>query len=124
MSKNTYTCDCATINEEAVLRTASQMPESDTLKALADFFSIMGDSTRCRIICALSIGEMCVCDIANVLSMTKSSISHQLSKMREAGVVKCRREGKTVLYSLDDGHVEEIFSLTLTHISHKKGEIK
>ena len=67
---------------------------------------------------ALSMNEMCVGDLANVLSMTKSSISHQLSKMKDAGVVKCRRNGKEIYYSLDDEHVAEIFELTVEHIGH------
>ena len=65
---------------------------------------------------------MCVCDLCNVLSMSKSSVSHQLAKMKESGVVKSRREGKEVYYSLDDDHVSEIFATTLDHINHKKGE--
>ena len=65
---------------------------------------------------------MCVCDLANVLSMTKSSISHQLNKMKAAGVVRCERNGKQVFYSLDDNHVFEIFDISLKHISHKAKE--
>jgi ArsR family transcriptional regulator len=99
------------------------MPRESEIKSISDFYKIMGDPTRCRIICALRENEMCVCDLCNVLSMSKSSVSHQLSKMRENGIVKCRREGKEVYYSLDDAHVLEILSTTITHIQHKyKGE--
>lgn len=79
----------------------------------------MGDSTRCRLLFALLQNEMCVCDLANVMSMTKSSISHQLSKLKEAGIIKSRRSGKTIYYSLDDDHVSEIFEVGLQHVKHK-----
>ena len=120
MPRNEYCCDCNIVHQEAVERSLNGMPDDKTIEALSNFYKIMGDATRCRLICALQGGEMCVCDLCNVLSMSKSSISHQLSKMRESGVVKSRREGKEVYYSLDDCHVFEIFSTTLTHITHKK----
>ena len=120
MPKNEFICDCNVVHQDAVERSIREMPSDEMIKELSNFYKIMGDATRCRIICALRSGEMCVCDLCNVLSMSKSSISHQLSKMRESGVVKSRREGKEVYYSLDDCHVFEIFSTTLTHITHKK----
>lgn len=118
MPKNEYICDCKPINEEVVMETKAGMFSDDTYSRVADFFKIVGDTTRCRIVSALSIHEMCVGDLANVLSMTKSSISHQLSKMKDAGVVKARRNGKEIYYSLDDEHVAEIFDLTVEHIGH------
>ncbi len=123
MPKNEYLCDCNIVHEESVERARREMPDDSIITNISDFYKIMGDPTRCRIICALKENEMCVCDLCNVLSMSKSSISHQLSKMREYGVVKCRRDGKEVYYSLDDSHVLDILSTTLTHIDHKhKGE--
>lgn len=119
MAKNEFNCDCKVINEEVVLATKEQMLSDGTYGSIAGFFKIMGDETRCKIISALSHNEMCVGDLANVLSMTKSSISHQLSKMKESGVVKSRRAGKEIYYSLDDEHVYEIFALTVKHIEHK-----
>lgn len=119
MSKNEFVCDCNAVNYEIVEKTIARMPKENTFQGLADFYKIMGDATRCKIIFALQQNEMCVCDLANVLSMTKSSISHQLSKMRNSGVVKSRREGKEVYYSLDDEHIDEIFTITMTHIEHK-----
>ena len=116
MPRNAFTCDCHAVNHHIVEQTLSAMPDEDTFASLADFYKIIGDPTRCKLIYALSQHEMCVCDLANVLSMTKSSISHQLRKMREQGVVKCRREGKEVHYSLNDEHVAQIFSITMTHI--------
>ena len=120
MSKNEYICDCNMVHEEMVNDTLSKMPNTQTLHNLADFFKIMGDSTRCKLLFALLQNEMCVCDLANVLSMTKSSISHQLSKMKEVGLVKSRKAGKTVYYSLDDDHIAEIFEVGLEHIEHKQ----
>lgn len=120
MSKNEYICDCNMVHKEMVNDTLSKMPNTEILHNLADFFKIMGDSTRCKLLFALLQNEMCVCDLANVLSMTKSSISHQLSKMKEVGLVKCRKSGKTVYYSLDDDHISEIFEVGLKHIEHKQ----
>ena len=123
MPKNEYLCDCNIVHEESVKRARREMPDDSIITNISDFYKIMGDPTRCRIICALKENEMCVCDLCNVLSMSKSSISHQLSKMREYGVDMCRRVGKEVYYSLDDSHVLDILSTTLTHIDHKhKGE--
>ena len=120
MPKNEYICDCNMVHKEMVNDTLSKMPNTEILHNLADFFKIMGDSTRCKLLFALLQNEMCVCDLANVLSMTKSSISHQLSKMKEVGLVKCRKCGKTVYYSLDDDHISEIFEVGLKHIEHKQ----
>jgi len=122
MPKNEFTCDCNAVNTETVARVLSQMPEERAFERVAGFYKIMSDPTRCKLIFALQGQEMCVCDLANVLSMTKSSISHQLAKMRERGVLKCRREGKEVYYSLDDGHVSDVFSITMAHIKHKAEE--
>ena len=87
MPKNEYLCDCNIVHEESVERARREMPDDSIITNISDFYKIMGDPTRCRIICALKENEMCVCDLCNVLSMSKSSISHQLSKMREFGVV-------------------------------------
>lgn len=120
MPKNEFLCDCAAVNRALVAETLARMPEQVLLDRTAEFFKLLGDPTRCRLLCALRHGELCVCDLANVLSMTKSSVSHQLKKMREAGAVKCRREGKAVYYSLDDRHVQDLLELTLTHMAHKE----
>ena len=122
MPKNEYICDCHPIDEELVKKVKCEMPESEILKNIAEFFSIIGDSTRCKILFALKENPLCVCDLANVLSMSKSSVSHQLNKMKTAGIVKCDKRGKQVFYSLDDGHVFEIFDISLKHIHHKSKE--
>lgn len=124
MPKNQYLCDCDVIHQEAVAQIRAAMPEEAVLAAVSDFYKIMGDPTRCKLIFALLQKEMCVCDLANLLSMTKSAVSHQLSKLRGCGVAKCRREGKTIFYSLDDGHVEQVFRITMTHILHHREEEK
>lgn len=122
MSKNEFVCDCHPINEELVKKAKTAMPDNATVKSLAKFFSIIGDNTRCKILFALKESPLCVCDLANVLSMTKSSISHQLNKMKTAGVVKCERNGKQVFYSLDDNHILDIFDIGVMHTNHKLKE--
>jgi DNA-binding transcriptional ArsR family regulator len=109
-------CDCTTIHEEVVTRVRKDMPEEETLLDLADLFKMFGDSTRIKILCALLNAEMCVCDIAVLLGMTKSAISHQLRALRQTKLVKYRRDGKVVYYSLDDEHVRGIFDMGLLHV--------
>lgn len=122
MPKNQFVCDCDAIHTDIIQKALSRMPSENVFKALAAFYKIIGDPTRCKIIFALQQNEMCVCDLANVLSMTKSSISHQLSKMRSSGVVKCRRSGKEVYYALDDEHIDDIFAVAMAHIQHQLKE--
>jgi DNA-binding transcriptional ArsR family regulator len=112
-------CDCNTIHEEIVTKVRALMPEEESLLDLADLFKVFGDSTRVKIVCALLHSEMCVCDIAVLLGMTKSSISHQLRALRQTKLVKCRRNGKVVYYSLDDEHVGAIFATGLVHVCEK-----
>lgn len=97
------------------------MEDIETLYDLAEFFKVFGDSTRIRILTALLDGSKCVFHIAEELDMGQSAISHQLRILRNAGLVKREREGKTIFYSLDDEHVEQIIDLGLTHILHKQG---
>lgn len=120
MSKNEFICDCNIIHQEVVEDTLEQMLEQDTFNKMAEFFKIIGDTTRVKILFALDKNEMCVCDIANVLSMSKSSISHQLSTLRRSGIVKCRKQGKEVYYMLDDEHVKQVYEIGIEHIEHKK----
>lgn len=120
MLKSEFTCDCNIIHEDVVKNALKKMPDEKTFNKLAEFFKILGDQTRTKILFALDQNEMCVCDIANVLGMTKSSISHQLAFLRRSGIVKCRKEGKEVYYMLDDDHVKELFEVGMEHIEHKK----
>jgi ArsR family transcriptional regulator len=110
-------CDCDMIHEEVVSRVRDKMPQEETLYDLAELFKVFGDSTRIKILWALDESEMCVCDIANLLNMTQSAISHQLRVLKQADLVKNRKEGKVVYYSLDDEHVQQIFDQGLTHIN-------
>lgn len=119
MSKNEFICDCNIIHENIVKDTLSKMPEDDLFNKLAEFFKILGDTTRAKILFALDQNEMCVCDIANVLGMSKSSISHQLGTLRKMNIVKCRKQGKEVYYAMDDDHVQKLFELGIEHIEHK-----
>jgi DNA-binding transcriptional ArsR family regulator len=95
------------------------MPDDEALFNLAELFKMFSDSTRIRIMSALLNAEMCVCDIAALLSMTKSAISHQLRSLRQTKLVKSRREGKVVYYSLNDDHVATIFAQGLSHVCEK-----
>ena len=109
-------CDCSTIHEEVVNAVRGRMPDEDSLLDLSELFKVFGDSTRVKILCALLQAEMCVCDIAVLLGMTKSSISHQLRILKQAKLVKNRKDGKVVYYSLADEHVGNIFGQGLTHV--------
>lgn len=110
-------CDSVVIHKEVVENTKTKMPDDTSLNELADFFKIFGDSTRVRILWALSLNQMCVCDIAALLNMSQSSISHQLRVLKQNKFVKNRRDGKVVYYSLLDEHISYILKQGLTHIS-------
>lgn len=116
-------CDCNIINKESVYNTKKMLEEIKIFNDVSNFFKIIGDTTRTKILFSLDNNEMCVCDIANTLGMSKSSISHQLSVLKENGIIKSRRSGKEVYYTLDDEHVSEVFEVALEHINHKKGEL-
>lgn len=122
MSRNEFTCDCNIIHKDIVNQALSKMPDVNTFNKLAKLFKLIGDITRCKILFALDQREMCVCDLANVLNMTKSSISHQLATLRKNEIVKCRKSGKEVYYTLDDNHIVELFEIGLEHINHKELE--
>ena len=107
------------IHEDTVNQVREKMPQEETLYDLAELFKVFGDSTRIKILWALDEAEMCVCDIAFLLNMTQSAISHQLRVLKQAELVKSRREGKIVFYSLEDEHVKQIFDQGLIHISEE-----
>ncbi|MEA4891738.1 MAG: metalloregulator ArsR/SmtB family transcription factor [Peptococcaceae bacterium] len=109
-------CDCNIIHEEVVNDVREHMPDDDTLLDLADLFKVFSDSTRVKILCALFSAEMCVCDISVLLGMTKSSISHQLRILKQSKLVKNRKDGRVVYYSLNDEHVKAIFDQGLIHV--------
>ncbi|MEA4848489.1 MAG: metalloregulator ArsR/SmtB family transcription factor [Clostridiaceae bacterium] len=113
------TCSCSVIHEDIVIKARDSMPEEETLYDLAELFKVFGDTTRIKILCALFESEMCVCDIAALLSMNQSAISHQLRVLKQTRLVKYRKDGKVVYYSLDDEHIKRIFDQGLAHISEK-----
>ena len=119
MPRNKFSCDCNAVHSEQVMQTLANMPLESDFVALSDFYKMLADPTRCKILFALLKSEMCVCDLSKLLDMTKSAVSHQLAKMRTNGVVKCRRSGKEVYYSLDDDHIAEIFTVTMEHVGHR-----
>lgn len=109
-------CDCNEIHEDLLKIVNDTMPEETELYDLAELFKVFGDSTRIRIIFVLFEAEVCVCDLAKVLNMTQSAISHQLRILKANKLVNSRREGKSVFYSLADGHVRTIIAQGREHI--------
>lgn len=118
MKKEILVCESTVIHQEVIDKI--KLPEEEVLYDLGDFFKILGDSTRIKILSALFQSEMCVCDIAALLRMTQSAISHQLRVLKQGRLVKHRKDGKVVYYSLDDDHIKHIIDQGLTHISEKK----
>ena len=112
---NVECCDFIHAHEEIVEKVRQELPDEDTLYDLSELFRIFGDSTRIRILYVL-FEEMCVCDIAALLGMTQSAISHQLRALKNARLVKSRRDGKTVFYSLADDHVKTIIDQGIEHV--------
>ena len=110
-------CDFIHAHEDIVKKVQKEMPREDTLYDLTELFRIFGDSTRVRILYVLFEAEMCVCDIAMLLGLTQSAVSHQLRALKNARLVKSRRDGKTVFYSLADDHVKTIIDQGLEHVS-------
>ena len=92
---------------------------TELIPKAASFFKVVGDETRMKILCTLATRELCVNDIAEAVEMTKSAVSHQLRMLKEEGLVKSRREGKNIFYSLDDQHVVDILDIAFLHIAHK-----
>lgn len=109
-------CDFIHIHPQIVGKVSDQMLSESVLSALSELYKMFGDKTRIRILYVLLKHEMCVCDIAQLLNMTQSAISHQLRTLKQAHLVKYRREGKTVFYSLADEHVEMILNMGLEHV--------
>lgn len=105
------------VHDQVVAQVRETLPPEQTLSDLAELFKIFGDSTRIKILYVLLEAEMCVCDIAQLLNMNQSAISHQLRVLKQSQLVKFRREGKTVFYSLADGHVRTILSQGMEHLA-------
>lgn len=102
-----------------IQQTKASMPSEEVLVKVADVLKLFGDPTRIRILAALSEGEMCVCCICDLLGMSQSAVSHQLSILKAAKLIKSRREGKQIYYSLDDAHVGAILCIGIAHVSEQ-----
>ena len=109
-------CDYIHVHEDTVNKVKKSMPEEEVLYDLAEFFKVFGDSTRIKILYVLLQSEMCVCDIGQLLNVSQSAVSHQLRLLKQMQLVKYRRDGKTIFYSLSDGHIKTILSQGLDHI--------
>ncbi len=121
MPRTRDVCEVLSVNEVRVKRVQKQMPDPAAIHQVADIFATLGDPTRARIVFALSMAELCVCDLAALLGMTVSAVSHQLRVLRHLGLVKYRKEGRLAYYSLDDEHPSEILAQVLTHVGHSAG---
>ena len=108
--------ECTVLHEDVVNEVKKKIPEDELIYDLAEFFKVFADSTRMKIIYALMENELCVCDIANIVQTTQSAISHQLRLLKQAKLVKFRKEGKVVYYSLDDDHISQIVKKGREHI--------
>ena len=116
--KNTApACDLMFVHEDKIGQVLQALPNDEQLYDLADLFRMFGDTTRVKILYVLFESELCVCDIAKLLHLSQSAVSHQLRVLKDAKLVRFRREGKTVFYTLDDDHVRSILSLGMEHVS-------
>ncbi len=113
---NEYACDCEVIHEDVVNEARCEMLSTDCYNELASLYKMFADPTRIKILHTLEHREMCVCDIAALLGLTKSAVSHQLKALRMANLVKFRKEAQIVFYSLADDHVKQIINMGLEHI--------
>lgn len=110
------TCATKGIHSDVIRSVRRNMPDPDPLYELSDFFKLFGDSTRLSILWALSESEMCVCDLCALLKMKQPAVSHQLRNLKQSRVVKARRDGKVIYYSLDDEHIRRLLNLGMEHI--------
>lgn len=109
-------CSFLVAHPDAIARVRQTLPEDDTLLDVSELFKVLGDSTRCKILFVLLVSEMCVCDLSQLLGMSVSAVSHQLRILRQAQLVRYRREGKTVFYALADEHVRTLLSQGMEHV--------
>lgn len=116
VDNNIENCNCNIIHEDVVSMVSKKLPEDEVLYDLAELFKAFGDSTRVKILCALFESEMCVCDLAAILGISQSAVSHQLRTLKASRLVKFKRVGKIVYYSLEDEHIKHIFNEGFKHI--------
>jgi ArsR family transcriptional regulator len=115
-------CDDRIVHVESVRAARAALPTGATLAGLADIFAALGDPTRLRIVAALAQHELCVCDLAATIGISESAASHQLRGLRTLGLVRTRREGRLVYYTLDDAHVTTLYHQALDHVGHRTEE--
>lgn len=120
--KCTMECDCNIIHADSVEKAKSDMLGEEILLCMADFYKALSDSTRIKIINLLCGHELCVCDISSLLNLTKSTVSHQLQNLKEMNLIKSRKQGKEVWYSLADEHVEQVFAISHQHVVEEMNE--
>ena len=109
-------CDCNALHEDVVKMYKKGFSKGKLIIAISDFFHILSDNTRISILTILDQNEVCVCDIASILDMTKSAVSHQLKVLKDANLVKSRKVGKEVMYSFSDEHVKDILEIAIEHL--------
>lgn len=122
LTKKGMTCDCEVIHQDKVQKAKQTMLDEGSLLKMADFYKALSDSTRIKIVDLLEKNELCVCDISSLIDMTKSAVSHQLKYLREMNLVKTRKKGKEIWYSLADEHVKQVFDISLTHVRELENE--
>ena len=120
MPKKEEICECEIIHDDIVKKVKTTFPKDEMIFDLADFYKIFGDTTRVKILYALDKSELCVCDISALLGMSISAVSHQLRALRESDLVRTKRDGKVIYYSLADEHVKSILECGIEHISEKE----
>ncbi len=119
MGKSELKCDCDIIHTDLVNKAKTTILKDDILIDISDFYKALSDSTRIKIINLLRDNELCVCDISSILNLTKSTVSHQLKNLRDMNLIKNKKRGKEVWYSLADDHVKDVFEISLEHIMEK-----
>lgn len=109
-------CEENCIHTELLAKSKQNIPDDDTLITLSDLFKVLGDMTRVKILSALLKNELCVCDLSEIIGMGQSAVSHQLRVLRASKILKFRRDGKSIFYSIDDDHIRQLFEIALSHI--------
>lgn len=119
MKQEELLCEDKCLHMELIETSKKNVLDDDTLITLSELFKVMGDMTRVKILSALLKNELCVCDLSEIIGMGQSAVSHQLRILRAAKVVKYRRDGKSIFYSIDDDHIGELFKIALEHINEE-----
>jgi DNA-binding transcriptional ArsR family regulator len=114
-------CECAVLHEDGIAAARAAAPDPEAVYRAAELYGVFADPTRLRILSALAVGELCVCDLEVLLGASQSAVSHQLAVLRGARLVRSRRDGKSVRYRLDDAHVGAILAVGLEHIAERGG---